>query len=192
MQVCTSSQTATPTSHHSVFYRPDALPDAQPTASKHWRNCTSLTGYTEYTQTKINAEIISADSEQPTGLIGLKSRVKDNSKDKLQLNQKIATEKNNKWVCTSRWHLVNVHVLKIFWLCYSKQAHVRDGKSEMLNAEKKLFQTSYCPEVWRCKLTLAATSASTLSAVHRNINHHQPTFTRINFSQHLQNVVRHD
>ena len=23
--------------HHSVFYRPDALPAAQPTASKHWR-----------------------------------------------------------------------------------------------------------------------------------------------------------
>ena len=34
MQVCTSSQTATPTSHHSVFYRPDALPAAQPTAWK--------------------------------------------------------------------------------------------------------------------------------------------------------------
>jgi len=30
-----SSQTTTPTSHHSVFYRPDALPAAQPTASKH-------------------------------------------------------------------------------------------------------------------------------------------------------------
>jgi len=35
-KVCTSSQT-TPTSHHSVFYRPDALPRAQPTVSKHWR-----------------------------------------------------------------------------------------------------------------------------------------------------------
>ena len=36
MQVCTSLQTdnhATP--HHSVFYRPDALPATQPTASKH-------------------------------------------------------------------------------------------------------------------------------------------------------------
>ena len=30
-------QTTTPTPHHSVFYRPDALPAAQPTASKHWR-----------------------------------------------------------------------------------------------------------------------------------------------------------
>jgi len=38
MQVCTSLQTdnhATP--HNSVFYRPDALPAAQPTASKHRR-----------------------------------------------------------------------------------------------------------------------------------------------------------
>jgi len=43
-KVCTSSQTTTPTFHHSVFYRPDALPAAQPTASKHWRqsNSTSL------------------------------------------------------------------------------------------------------------------------------------------------------
>ena len=45
MQVCTSLQTdnrrsrqiTTPAPHHSVFYRPDAVPDAQPTASKHWR-----------------------------------------------------------------------------------------------------------------------------------------------------------
>ena len=37
MQVCTSSQITMPTSHHSVFlYKLDALPAAQPTASKHW------------------------------------------------------------------------------------------------------------------------------------------------------------
>jgi len=36
MQVCTSLQTDTmPAPHHSVFYRLDALPAAQPTASKH-------------------------------------------------------------------------------------------------------------------------------------------------------------
>jgi len=29
-KVCTSSQTTTPTSHHSVLYRLDALPAAQP------------------------------------------------------------------------------------------------------------------------------------------------------------------
>ena len=35
-----SRQLTTPAPHHSVFYRPDALPAAQPTASKHWRhNC---------------------------------------------------------------------------------------------------------------------------------------------------------
>ena len=32
-----SRQITTPAPHHSVFYRPDAVPDAQPTASKHWR-----------------------------------------------------------------------------------------------------------------------------------------------------------
>ena len=32
-----SRQITTPTPHRSVFYRPDALPVAQPTASKHWR-----------------------------------------------------------------------------------------------------------------------------------------------------------
>jgi len=32
-----SRQITTPAPHHSVFYRPDALPCAQPTVSKHWR-----------------------------------------------------------------------------------------------------------------------------------------------------------
>ena len=32
-----SRQITTPAPHHSVFYRPDALPAAQPTASKRWR-----------------------------------------------------------------------------------------------------------------------------------------------------------
>jgi len=32
-----SRQITMPATHHSVFYRSDALPAAQPTASKHWR-----------------------------------------------------------------------------------------------------------------------------------------------------------
>ena len=32
-----SRQITTPAPHHSVFYRPDALPATQQTASKHWR-----------------------------------------------------------------------------------------------------------------------------------------------------------
>ena len=35
-----SRQITMPAPHHSVFYRPDALPAAQPTASKHWRPVT--------------------------------------------------------------------------------------------------------------------------------------------------------
>ena len=34
-----SRQITVPAPHHSVFYRPDALPAALPTASKHWRQC---------------------------------------------------------------------------------------------------------------------------------------------------------
>ena len=33
-----SRQITTPWPHHSAFYRPDALPAAQPTVSKHWRH----------------------------------------------------------------------------------------------------------------------------------------------------------
>ena len=33
-----SRQITTPAPHHSVFYRPEALPAAQRTASKHWRS----------------------------------------------------------------------------------------------------------------------------------------------------------
>jgi len=33
-----SRQITTPAPYHSDFYRPDALPAAQPTASKHWRD----------------------------------------------------------------------------------------------------------------------------------------------------------
>ena len=32
-----SRQITMPAPHHSVFYRPDALPATQPTASKHWK-----------------------------------------------------------------------------------------------------------------------------------------------------------
>jgi len=35
--ICKSASPLAPDPHHSVFYRPDALPAAQPTASKHWR-----------------------------------------------------------------------------------------------------------------------------------------------------------
>ena len=36
-----SRQTTMPAPNHSVFYRPDALPATQPTASKHWRQFTT-------------------------------------------------------------------------------------------------------------------------------------------------------
>ena len=41
MQVCTLLQTDNHASTPPFFYRPDALPAAQPTASKHWREITN-------------------------------------------------------------------------------------------------------------------------------------------------------
>ena len=38
-----SRQITTPAPHRSVFYRPDALPAAQPTSSKYWRQKLQLT-----------------------------------------------------------------------------------------------------------------------------------------------------
>ena len=41
-----SKQITTPAPHHSVFYRPDALPVAQPTASKHTIIFYAMSAYT--------------------------------------------------------------------------------------------------------------------------------------------------
>ena len=47
-------QTSTPAPHHSVFCRPDALPAAQPTVSKHWRQWSMPTHKTQTTKYKLN------------------------------------------------------------------------------------------------------------------------------------------
>ena len=43
-----SRQITVPAPHHSGFYRPDALPAAQPTASKHWRHVLSHEGWKKW------------------------------------------------------------------------------------------------------------------------------------------------
>ena len=45
-----SRQITTPAPHHSVFYRPDALPAAQPTVSKHWRHIWTTNATTQNQQ----------------------------------------------------------------------------------------------------------------------------------------------
>ena len=44
-----SRQVTTPAPHHSFFYRPDVLPAAQPTASKHWRDHKMIAGWYRFT-----------------------------------------------------------------------------------------------------------------------------------------------
>ena len=43
-----SRQITVPAPHHSGFYRPDALPAAQPTVSKHWRHVLSHEGWKKW------------------------------------------------------------------------------------------------------------------------------------------------
>ena len=63
-----SRQITMPASHHSVFYRPDALPAAQPTASKHWRVCVCITQPTQQLQT-VSIQSIDISSRAGTDLI---------------------------------------------------------------------------------------------------------------------------
>jgi len=58
-----SRQITMPAPHHSVFYRPDALPAAQPTASKHGRQ-TYVTGkWAELLQTHFSTAGVCHDNE---------------------------------------------------------------------------------------------------------------------------------
>jgi len=43
-KLCKAPVKSSPTNQHPVFYRPDALPIAQPTVSKHWRENISFHG----------------------------------------------------------------------------------------------------------------------------------------------------
>ena len=45
-----SRQTTMPAPHRSVFYRPDAFPAAQPTASKHWRQVCQIYVHLNFSQ----------------------------------------------------------------------------------------------------------------------------------------------
>ena len=47
-----------PAPHHSIFYRPDALPDAQPTATKHWRKLCHLSNAVESTLYRMWTETV--------------------------------------------------------------------------------------------------------------------------------------
>ena len=75
-----SRQITTPAPHHSVFYRPDALPAAQPTVSKHWRQihtyilktCKKVNQpsrqHTDYTMPGCSAHICFTGLEPAVGL----------------------------------------------------------------------------------------------------------------------------
>ena len=53
-----SRQITMPALHYSSFYRPDALPAAQPTASKHWRQSTSNTQLFQFSLCFCNSRFV--------------------------------------------------------------------------------------------------------------------------------------
>ena len=79
---CRSRQITTPAPHHSVFYRPDALPAAQPPASKHCTNYLKITRsmfalfricrtFVVYSQSKISCSSIKGRCHGNRFLLGL-------------------------------------------------------------------------------------------------------------------------
>ena len=61
-----SRQITTPATHHSVFYRPDALPATQPVASKHWRQMQVATEIKYETKTWLSPQSFCSVGPCPT------------------------------------------------------------------------------------------------------------------------------
>ena len=57
-----SRQITTPAPHHSVFYRPGALPAAQSTVSKNWRHNNNNDSSTDWTGTCLQCRVDDTDS----------------------------------------------------------------------------------------------------------------------------------
>ena len=69
-----SRQITTPAPHYWVFYRPDALPAAQPTASKHWRQHMVL-----WLSVRLCEDRIAFVCDATGGVASTESRVQDAS-----------------------------------------------------------------------------------------------------------------
>jgi len=68
-----SRQITTPAPHHSVFYRPDALPATQPTASKHWRYILAMILLLWYCHTAVFSHTLSLYGGQPDWYLACKT-----------------------------------------------------------------------------------------------------------------------
>jgi len=61
--VSRSRQITTPAPHCSVFYRPDAIPATQPTASKHWRHIVHICNHNNNNKNNNNNSIYKSSNK---------------------------------------------------------------------------------------------------------------------------------
>ena len=60
--ICTTLQTDNHAStHHSIFYGPDALPDVQPTVSKHWKKQRRKTDGNQLTRVDLKKQLLKVE-----------------------------------------------------------------------------------------------------------------------------------
>ena len=105
-----SRQTTMPAPHHSVYYRPDALPVAQPTVSKHWRQGSYWPLHHKATQ-------VQSTSSSNQHLLALRSRVCETSQ--LLMNSCGFLAKPRK---KSRFVLSWLIVSTVSWICRNTSA----------------------------------------------------------------------
>jgi len=114
-----SRQITMPAPHHSVFYRPDALPVAQPTASKHWRHVFDVFVYLFSTKTAWQLVNRKADFLQ---------------------NKSIQIDSHNKsnWIDSNR--VLECSTIRVSWYYSRRNIHPLTAKRK----KKKDLQKIHC------------------------------------------------
>ena len=129
-----SRQITTPAPHHSVFYRPDALPAAQPTASKHWRQkANKKPDNADITYTHINRTF---SSQIIFNLILFYFA---------QNHTGITSSNNLHWVrlqSTDNWPIVGKNVKKIIHITEQKSYEKNGAKGRFSNVLKQRRRNS--------------------------------------------------
>jgi len=129
-----SRQITMPAPHHSVFYRPDALPVSQPTVSKHWRhlhkhlknisNAVVLIQYLFYKSNQSNPTLMEGD-QQSTANLNNENNARETGAQLLKWSNMMSTVNmtHPKWP-----HPLNAFSKHVSWGCISFYGQNHDPK----------------------------------------------------------------